>query len=208
VNRARIKICGVTRPEDADLAVELGADFIGLNFYPQSPRYLGSERACEIAAAVAGRARLVGVFVNAPAPTVASVAAEVGLDLLQFHGDERPADLSPFADRAIKALRLDRPPAPEDLEPWQGIWGFLVEGRHAALYGGTGESWAYEMIRSLPRAQPLFVAGGLTPETVAGAVRRSGAWGVDVSSGVESAPGIKDEVLMRRFCDEVKRGSK
>lgn len=197
----------MTRPEDAELAVELGADFVGLNFYQQSPRCLDNVRASEIAAAVGGGARLVGVFVNAPAATVARVAAEVGLDLLQFHGDERPAEVAPFAERAIKALRLDGPPAPDELEPWQGIWGFLVEARHAALYGGTGESWAYEMIRSLPRQQPLFVAGGLTPETVAGAVRRSGAWGVDVCSGVESAPGIKDEELLRRFCDEVKRGS-
>jgi phosphoribosylanthranilate isomerase len=155
---------------------------------------------------VAGRVSLVGVFVNLPPTTVDTIASEVGLDLLQFHGDETPAALAPFAERAIKVLRLEAPPEADLLDGWPGMWGYLIEGRHAALYGGTGEGWAYEMIGNLPRQSPLFVAGGLTPENVRDAVRQSRAWGVDVCSGVEASPGVKDKRLLQMFFNEVKHG--
>ena len=101
----RVKICGVTRAEDARRAADLGADFLGLNFYPRSPRFLAAGAAREIAEAVRGKARLVGVFVNESPHRVEEIAEQVGLDLLQFHGDERAADLAPFAERAIKVVR-------------------------------------------------------------------------------------------------------
>jgi phosphoribosylanthranilate isomerase len=203
--RIRVKICGVTRPEDAELAVGLGADYLGLNFFPQSPRFLEELRAREIATAVAGRARLVGVFVNAAREIVEKTASAVGLDLLQFHGDESADEIAGWGDRAVRALRLSGHPPSDLLSQWPGAWGFLVEGRHEALYGGSGESWRYEMICALSRDRPVFVAGGLRPGNVADAVRRSGAWGVDVCSGVEREPGIKDPELMRRFFEEVSR---
>ena len=206
MSRTRIKICGVTNTRDAQLAVELGADYLGLNFYEPSPRYVSVDQAQLIAAAVAGAVSLVGVFVNAMPTTVETIAAEVGLDLLQFHGDEGLTDLAPFAERAIKVLRLDMPPEPDLLDRWPGMWGYLVEGRHADLYGGSGDGWAYEMIGNLSRQRPFFVAGGLAPENVRDAMKRSRAWGVDVCSGVEAAPGIKDSKLMQEFFDEVRRG--
>ena len=138
--------------------------------------------------------------------TVEAIASDVGLSLLQFHGDEDPAYIEPYADRAIKVLRLAGPPQPDLLDRWAGLWGYLIEGRHQSLYGGSGEGWAYEMIGSLPRTQRVFVAGGLTPENVNQAVFASRAWGVDVCSGVEASPGVKDERLLRRFFDEVTRG--
>jgi phosphoribosylanthranilate isomerase len=205
MERVRVKICGVTRPEDAELAIELGADFVGLNFYPGSPRFLDSHRSMEIASAVAGRASLVGVFVNATGEMVEDTSAEVGLDLLQFHGDERREEIERFGHRAIKVLRVGRQPPANVLAAWSGIWGFLIEGRHETLYGGSGVAWRYEMISALSRDRPVLVAGGLRPDNVAEAVRRCSPWGVDVCSGVEREPGLKDPVLMRQFFEEVSR---
>jgi len=196
----------VTTAEDAELAAELGADYLGLNFYEESPRFVRVERAREIAAAVAGDVTLVGVFVNAIPTTVAAIAEDVGLELLQFHGDEGTSELEPFAGRAIKVLRLDVAPDSSLLDRWPGMWGFLIEGRHPTLYGGSGQGWAYEMIGDLPRGRRIFAAGGLTPANVGDAVRRSRAWGVDVCSGVEASPGIKDRKLLEMFFDEVRRG--
>lgn len=206
MSRVRVKICGVTRPADARLAVELGADFIGVNFFPRSPRFVAPERAREIGDAIAERASLVGVFVNEAADRIREIESLVGLDLVQFHGDERVDEVAPFADRAIRALRLEGPPDADLLAPWRGVWGFLVEARHPSLYGGSGEPWAYEMIGSLPREQPLFVAGGVGPANVGQVLAATASWGVDVCSGVEAAPGVKDEALLRRFFDEVRRG--
>ena len=188
------------------MAIEMGADYLGLNFYEGSPRFVDLARAQQIAAAVAGAAPLVGVFVNAPPTTVEATAAEVGLELLQFHGDEGLDYLRPFAARAIKVLRCEPPVERDLLDGWPGMWGYLVEGRHETLYGGSGRGWAYEMIGDLPRRKPIFVAGGLTPVNVREALRQSRAWGVDVCSGVESTPGIKDRKLLEQFFDEVNRG--
>jgi phosphoribosylanthranilate isomerase len=206
MSRVRVKICGVTRPADARLAVELGADFIGVNFFPASPRCVAPERAREIGDAIAKRARLVGVFVNEAADRIREIESLAGLDLVQFHGDERVDEVAPFADRAIRALRLEGPPDADLLAPWRGVWGFLVEARHPSLYGGSGEPWAYEMIGSLPRERPLFVAGGVGPANVGQVLAATASWGVDVCSGVEAAPGVKDEALLRRLFDEVRRG--
>ena len=186
--------------------MDLGADFLGLNFYEKSPRFVNVERAREIAAAVAGDVSLVGVFVNAAPTTVETIAEDVGLELLQFHGDEAPAQLEPFSARAIKVLRLGAVPGSLDLEQWPRVWGFLVEGHHPTLYGGSGREWAYEMMKDLPQGRRIFAAGGLTPANVGDAVRRSRAWGVDVCSGVEAFPGIKDRKLLEMFFDEVRRG--
>lgn len=188
------------------MAVELGADFLGLNFYDKSPRFVSMERAREIAAAVAGDVPLVGVFVNAAPTTVETIADDVGLEWLQFHGDEAPAELEPFAARAIKVLRLGAVPDSDVLDRWPKVWGFLIEGHHPTLYGGSGREWAYEMIGDLPQGRRIFAAGGLTPANVGDAVRRSRAWGVDVCSGVEKSPGVKDRKLLEMFFDEVRRG--
>ncbi len=217
-DRPRIKVCGVTRIEDALLAVRLGADMIGLNFYPPSPRYLTIESASRIAAAVrgarsaAGAPLLVGVFVNEDPATVAAIDQAVGLDLLQMHGDEQPADLRPVRARAIKALRVEGTFDPSlaepflaaetDEDPGDSLWGLLIDTKHPDLYGGSGQSWSFASLAGVELARPVLVAGGLGPENVQGVVEAVRPWGVDVCSGVESAPGIKDPNLLTRFFEE------
>ena len=210
VERPRVKVCGVTSPEDAVLAVERGADFLGLNFYPPSPRHLAPERAAEIAAAAREtrpEIRLVGVFVNLEPAEIERIAATVGLDLLQFHGDETPAQIAPTADRAIKVMRVRERLDPASFEEFPGVWGFLVDYRHPELYGGSGESWDFSSLAGL-LATPDFIAGGLGPQNVRAALAASGAWGVDVCSGIESSPGKKDPHLLDRLFSEIDRFSK
>ncbi len=208
--KPRVKVCGITSVGDARLAVELGADYLGLNFYPGSPRFLSIERAGEIADAVEGRAVLVGVFVNAPADQVSQISESVGLDLLQFHGDESPEMLAPFAARAIKAFRGTA----EEAARLPEVWGFLFDAPPPAAssffppellslpFGGTGTVWDYSSLAPLVTAlapHPVFIAGGLGPDNVRAALAASGASFVDVCSRVESAPGVKDPDLLRRL---------
>jgi len=198
MSRPRVKICGVTRLEDAELAVELGADFLGLNFYPASPRCLDIDAARRIADAVAGRARLVGVTVNAGAQRIEEILPLV--ELIQFHGEEGPEEIQPWAERAIKVLRPEaREPEEEALYP--GVWGFLLEP-HRPGYGGSGQPWDYGSATLPVTDRPVFVAGGIDPGNVRMAA--AGAWGVDVCSGVESKPGIKDAGLMKRLFSELR----
>lgn len=213
-SRPRVKICGVTRAADALLALELGADYLGLNFYPPSPRFVDRATARRLVRTVRQAApgvRLVGVFVDRPVSEVAETAADLGLDLLQFHGDETPDDVAPFAERAIKVFRVDERFDPGLLAAWSGVWGFLVDTRHPQLYGGSGESWDFG---SLSRARDsddskshrIFIAGGLGPGNVASALRAARPWGVDLCSGVESRPGHKDPALMRQLFEEIDHG--
>ncbi len=206
-----VKICGLTRVEDALLAVELGADLLGLNFFAGSPRCVSRERARTIAAAVAGHVPVVGVFVNHPPAQVEEIAVEVGLQLLQFHGDERPEELAPFGGRAIKVLRSGGRVDIESLAAYPGVWGFLCDASHERLYGGTGESWEWRRVAGLAgRARSdlepkrLLIAGGIGPQNVRQALAASRADGVDVGSAVESAPGVKDPVRLRELFLQVR----
>ncbi len=202
--RPVVKICGVTRVEDAERAVELGAGYLGLNFHPPSPRCLEIDQARRIADRVRGRVGLVGVFVNRPPAEIAEIGDRVGLDLYQFHGDETAEAIAPLAERAIVAIRLDDAWSESALEGFAGVWGFLVESRHPTLFGGTGASWAYERVAAIDFGKPVLVAGGIRPETARRALEASGAWGVDVCSGVESSPGIKDAGLLERLFAELR----
>ncbi len=206
--RPKVKICGVTSPEEAVLAADLGADYVGLNFYPPSPRYLEPRRAAEVAAAVRGRLELVGVFVKAPAGEIEEISSAVGLDLIQFHGDETPEELAPFAARALKAFRVrDRLDA-SALEPFAGAWGVLIDSRHERLFGGTGESWRFETLRAsgLPLPRRTFIAGGLGPGNVRAAIAAARPYGIDLCSGVEAEPGKKDPELLARLFEEISDG--
>jgi phosphoribosylanthranilate isomerase len=204
----RVKICGVTDPDNALAAAELGADYLGLNFFPRSPRFVEMGRALEIADAVRGRAALVGVFVNAPAPEVEEAAARVGLDLVQLSGDEGPEAVAPFAGRALKVFRTGGVPSGEEVAAYGDVWGLLIDAPHAALYGGTGAPWDYGALSGAPglAGRRLFLAGGLGPDNVRRAVAAARPWGVDVCSRVESSPGIKDLELLRRLFLEVRNG--
>lgn len=206
--RTRVKICGVARPEDAVAAADLGADFLGLNFHPPSPRFVDLDAAREIAAAVGGRVPLVGVFVNRPAAFVAEAAAAAGLDLVQLSGDEGADEVAPFAGRAIKALRSGGHPGEAALAPYAAVWALLIDARHGALYGGTGLAWPYAEVAPLAAAgRRLFVAGGVGPGNARQVIAASGAFGIDVCSGVESSPGIKDRGLLERLFEEVRHGA-
>lgn len=207
----RIKICGVADAENACLAVDLGADFLGLNFYPLSPRYVDPGRAREIADAVRGRVTLVGVFVNAAPAQIEEITGRVGLDLLQFSGDEDPEAVAPFAGRAVKCFRTGGDPGGEALAPYRDAWGLLFDAPHGSLYGGTGAAWSYAAIARTVEALPgrrVFVAGGLGPDNVRQAIEACRPFAVDVCSRVESAPGIKDPELLRRLFEEVLLGDR
>ena len=199
----KVKVCGITRPEDAALAAALGADYLGLNFFPGSPRYITSSQAREIASA-AGAVPLVGVFVDRPAAEVEEIAAAVGLDLVQLSGDEEPAAMARLAPKGLKVFRTGGDPGPAALAPWEGFWGILIDARHGALYGGTGQAWPFGEVAGRAAGRRVFVAGGLGPDNVRRAAAASGAWGLDVCSRVESAPGVKDRVLLERLFDEVR----
>jgi phosphoribosylanthranilate isomerase len=195
-----VKICGVVDPANARTAVEMGADFLGLNFYPRSPRYVEVERAREIASAVRGSGvRLVGVFVNRPAREVEEIESEVGLDLLQLSGDETPEEAAPFAGRAIKAFR-----GTDGTQGWADAWAWLFDAPHGSLYGGTGMAWNFQAVAGIAGERRVFVAGGLGPGNVRQAIEASRPYAVDVCSRVESAPGIKDPELLLRLFQEVR----
>ncbi len=197
-----VKICGLTRPQDAELAVQLGAKYLGLNFWPGSPRCLSIEAAREIASTVSGRAQLVGVFVAQPPREVAEIERSVGLDLLQFHGDEPAEQLAPWGSRAIKVIRVEGEPTSSPLAEFRDVWGFLFDVKHPA-YGGTGETWNYRSLRKLDLGRPYWVAGGIGPANAREALEVSGAFGVDVCSGVESSPGVKSSRSMTKLFEGI-----
>jgi phosphoribosylanthranilate isomerase len=198
----KVKICGVRSVVDARAAARAGADFIGLNFHPPSPRAVDVETATAIAAAVPD-VPLVGVFVDAARETVEDVARSVGLWGLQFHGDESPAWCRSFDRATIKALRA-RPG--EDLATTGAAYDtdyLLLDSFVAGRPGGTGVPLDPAQARGLP-GDRLFVAGGLRPDTVADVVRLLRPFAVDVASGVERAPGIKDHDEIERFIRRAK----
>jgi phosphoribosylanthranilate isomerase len=207
----RVKVCGVTSVADALMAVDAGASLLGLNFYPRSPRLVTPQRAADIAAAVRERAAgvaIVGVFVNAPLEDIRRVDRVVGLDLLQFHGDEEPEAIERFGARAIKVWRWQGRPSAGELSRFDSAWGFLLDRRDgpARLYGGTGLAWDYAEAAGLPTAKPVLLAGGVGPHNVREAVAAARPWGVDVCSRIESAPGIKDRGLLEALFREIRHG--
>ena len=194
----RVKICGITRPEDALCARDAGAWAIGLNFFSGSPRCVTPARAAAIAAAVPQLTR-VGVFVNEPRERVAAIAAETGLDALQFHGDENPAYCRDWSLPVVKAIRVRDETSVAAARAFDVAF-LLVDAWAPDQYGGSGRTFAWDLLAPLDRDR-LILAGGLDPGNVAAAVRAVRPFAVDVASGVESAPGIKDPEKVRRFVD-------
>jgi len=201
--RTRIKICGITRPADAAAAAHAGADAIGLVFYPRSPRYLSLERALEIRDALPPFVQSVALFVNPDAAQVAQVIGTVRPALLQFHGEETPSFCESFGVPYVKACRV-RPGLDllEYLRPFSRASAWLLDS-HVAEYGGVGERFDWSLVPA-QRERPLILSGGLSAGNVADAIRRVRPWGVDVSSGVESAKGIKDAARIAAFISEVR----
>jgi len=193
-----VKICGVTRVEDALIAAAAGADYVGLNFWSGSRRRVDVARAREIAAALGDAVTKVGIFVDAPADEVEAVAAEVGLDLVQLHGNESVAYCRGFAARAIRAVRVGTAADLEVLANHPASL-FLLDTPSAG-FGGSGRTFDWTLAAAAhAHGRRFFLAGGLTPDNVAAAVAAVKPYGVDVAGGVERAPGIKDHDLVRRF---------
>jgi phosphoribosylanthranilate isomerase len=203
--RTRVKICGFTRPEDAAEAARLGADAIGLVFYPPSSRHVDIDRAVAICRALPGFVSVVGLFVDESRDRVTEVLERVHLDLLQFHGDE-PADYCrSFGKPYIKAIRMA---LGTDLSAVANTYsdarGLLLDADDTKAKGGTGRGFDWALVPECC-SLPLILAGGLNPDNVAEALRRVRPFAVDVSSGVESAKGIKDHNKMAAFLNEVHR---
>ena len=201
--RTRIKICGITRVQDARAAAECGADAIGLVFYPPSPRYLSIERAVELRDALPPFVQTVALFVNPDAAQVAQVLQRVRPGLLQFHGEETPEFCGQFGVPFVKACRM-RPggDALEYLRPFSRAAAWLFDS-HVPEYGGVGEGFDLSLLPAV-KEKPVILSGGLSPASVAEAIRRVRPWGVDVSSGVESAKGVKDAAKIAAFVAEVR----
>lgn len=200
----RSKICGITRIEDALLAAEAGADAVGLVFYARSPRAVDVQQARAIIAALPPFVTTVGLFVNASRGELNEVLEAVPLDLLQFHGDETAADCSGYHRPYIKALRV-RPG--EDIQArcaeFPQAAGILLDTFVPGVPGGTGESFDWSLVPEDPGC-PIILAGGLSAENVAAAIRQVRPWAVDVSGGVEASKGVKDAAKVRAFVAAVR----
>jgi phosphoribosylanthranilate isomerase len=213
----RVKICGLTRIDQAVACADLGVDWIGLNFHPASPRYVQPEDAAAIVAALPASVSPVGVFVELPIAQVADFAARIGLKIVQLHGRESPEAIGLLRPlRVVKAFRL------ESYAAWARVVDYLAQAEtlgcrpDAVLIdayvpgkpGGTGRTIDSDLLESRPPLDRLILAGGLTPENVAEHVRRVRPWMVDVASGVESAPGSKDLSKVAAFVQAVRLASR
>lgn len=204
--RTRIKICGITRQADALAAAEAGADALGFVFYPRSSRYVDPAIARDIVRRLPPFVNTVGLFLDADENWVREVASLVGLDLLQFHGDEAPEVCRASGYPYLKAVGMlgQRDPVSYAAR-YEDARGFLLDSHGQGEAGGTGRTFDWGLAPPvLPR--PIILAGGLNPGNVGEAIGRMGPYAVDVSSGVETAPGIKDSDLIMRFVNEVRRG--
>lgn len=191
--RTRIKVCGMRELAEVAAVVAAGVDAIGLIFVEQSPRYLDPERAREIVASLPPFVEAVGVFVDQEAAVVNEIVRYCGLSMVQLHGAESPAYCAKIACRVMKAFRVRESLGADDLAPYAGeVAAFLFDSFDKKMAGGTGQTFAWEMLRKLAPARPVVLAGGLTPENVGEAIRQARPFAVDLNSGVESAPGRKD----------------
>jgi len=199
MKRTRVKICGITRIEDALEAIKAGADALGFVFYKPSPRYITPERAADIIRQLPPFVTTVALFVNEPEEGIYRILSTTRCDLLQFHGDESPDFCESFNRPWIKALRVkDAKTLSEQLLQYTGARALLLDSYRAGVPGGTGETFNWELIPSHP-PRPIILAGGLTPDNISTAVQQLQPYGVDVSGGVEAQKGIKDPVKIHAF---------
>ena len=203
MSRTQIKVCGITRIEDGKNAVQLGADAIGLNFFPPSPRAVDLVCAAEIAAAMPPFTKVVGLFVNASPETIEKTLDAVRLDLLQFHGDETPGDCEQYQIPYVKAVAM-RPgvDAVAEAERFSSARAMLLDAWHQKLRGGSGMSFDWSLVPT-DLDLPIILAGGLDATNVAQAIQQIRPFAVDVSGGVEASKGVKDKAKMAVFVEEV-----
>lgn len=202
--RTRIKICGLSRPADVAAAVEAGADAVGLVFHPASPRHVSLAQAAALAAGLPPFVTPVGLFVNAPRSQIEAALAVIPQLVLQFHGDETPAECAAYARPYLRAARM----APQmdllDLaRRHEGAIGLVLDA-HVESWGGSGKVFDWSLVPQSVARHRLVLSGGLHAENVAAGIRQVRPGAVDVSSGVESSRGVKDPGAIRRFCDAVR----
>ncbi len=209
----RVKICGITNFEDALAATTAGADLLGFIFYRASPRYIPPEHAGEIVAEVRRRrpaSKFVGVFVNESLERVREIKDLTQLDFVQLHGSEPAAMVQELAPRVYKSLRLrDLTEAQVSAQEYRAALNgnvpcFIVDAFNENQFGGTGKRVDWNIAAEIAREFPILLAGGLNPGNVAEAIRTVQPWGVDVSSGVERSPGLKDQEMVREFIRNAK----
>lgn len=202
----RIKICGITREEDALFCADKGADFLGFIFVPSTPRFIEPEKAAKIAEKLRERQtrpRIVGVFRDASAEYMHEIGALVGLDLVQMHGNESNDDVRSVGLAAIKTYRVGDS-LPDTTAHPSAEW-LLFDTFEERRAGGTGRRFDWSLLAMYPRTKPFFLAGGLSPDNIAAAISLVRPSGVDVSSGVEAEPGVKDHAKLERLFERVKR---
>ncbi|HTN51770.1 MAG TPA: phosphoribosylanthranilate isomerase [Anaeromyxobacter sp.] len=199
----RIKICGITRLEDALLAASLGADAVGFNFWPGSKRYLAPAAARPLVAALPAGIRAFGVFVNPSRETVLDAVARSGVGTVQLHGDEEPALCMGLGVPVVKAIRVSGRGSLTALVSYE-VEAFLLDADSSG-FGGSGARFDWTVAAEVARELPVWLAGGLTPENVAAAIRTVRPLGVDVASGVEAAPGVKDPAKLRKFIEAARQ---
>lgn len=202
--RPVVKICGITRPEDAMLAASEGADAVGFIFWPDSPRHIDVPAARAIARELPPFVATVGVFVNTEPARVLEIAASVPLTAVQFHGDESDEMVAAFPWRVLRAVDLEQPGTAARLASLPSHVTVLLDAHDPVRRGGTGRTIDWTGAAEVASRRRVLLAGGLRPENVASAVAGVRPWGVDVSSGVESRPGVKDPDKLRAFFESVR----
>jgi phosphoribosylanthranilate isomerase len=198
-----VKICGITRPEDAELATSLGAWAIGLIFHEPSPRAVDVTTAAQIGSEYRRTAEVAGVFVNRPLDEIAELADVCSLSMIQLHGDEGPVYADELRRRTgLKILKSGRVRDAADLQAlnaFRQVDYHLVDAHHPELFGGTGDTFDWQLLRGRRSKVPLILSGGLTPDNVTDAIRATHPWGVDSASGTEASPGVKDPAKVEAF---------
>jgi phosphoribosylanthranilate isomerase len=202
----KVKICGITNLRDARQAFKAGADFLGFNFYPRSPRYVTPRTARRILRRLPQKVMSVGVFVNEREDEMLRIARRVGLDYLQLHGEESPMAIAHLARSlpVIKAVRVRDSFRAAKLNRYKHVSAFLLDGFDRRRHGGSGKTFRWNMALRAKRAGHIFLAGGLTPENVSEAIRSAKPYAVDVCSGVETKPGKKNPELVVNFIRAVR----
>ena len=197
-------MCGITRLEDAESAIAAGADALGFVFYPPSPRYIEPERAAEIIAKLPAFITSVGLFVNETSTTINEIIQLTELDLLQFHGDEKPEFCQQFSRPFIKAIRMkNEVNLHETINNFSASKGILLDSYIKGTPGGTGETFNWERIPN-DLSKPVILAGGLNPENIITAINQVKPYAVDVSGGIEEQPGVKSAKKIKDFMNQVK----
>ena len=205
--QVKVKVCGMTSLKDALVAVEVGADAVGFIFYKKSPRSVTMKTVREIVLELPPFVDTVGVFVDETAEQINKIADYCNLDIIQLHGDESPTFCKKIRRKVIKAFRIKDMQSVKKLSSFQ-VSGFLLDTFSENLHGGTGEVFDWNLALPAKKFGPVIMAGGLTPNNVQQAVRQIRPYGVDVCSGVESEPGIKDHKKVRAFLNNAKAGRK